>query len=216
MANAFAKAAANAAVPTSGKKTPAPTILLPPEKSGLRESVDDFVKAHHQKKEAEAVMESTGAQVITWVKEQWLKAFSSGGTEPDNIKVQGNSSEVSLVSQDRCGQYNISDDQAALMEEAIGKEKASEIMSVKTSFAFDDDILAKPGVIDKLGAAIESLVTDGTLNRAEADRLLVAKSKRIIAKGSIERMAIICGGNVQKMTRMAEALGTSHTMYIKA
>jgi len=84
-----------------------------------------------------------------------------------------------------------------------------------TEFTLDPEILAVPGVTEALGGAISGLVSSGTLTVEQAQSILSARQIRTVHKGTISKLATLCGGDVDKMEQTLEALGSTAVTYLK-
>lgn len=210
MANRFAKAASTATV--APKKGDGEIII--PSDPAIRKAIDDFVIAKEAIKTGESDKQVAGGVALPWIKREYLKVFATNGFKPDKFKVKGDQEEVLLLSQER-SQYNITDEQLETLKAILGEKKAEQILVESTDFAFDSTILNKEGVIDILSAAIDRAVTEGKLTNEEGDKLLVSKPRRTIKVGTVDRLPIICDNDVDVMEQVADALGSTLTMYLR-
>lgn len=210
--NRFAKAAAKAEVAPKGKKDEA-LILTPPDDQ-IREAIDAYVAAKDKMKEAEGEKQVANDTCLPWIKGEWLKTYATNGRPPEKIKVKGMKETVNLITQDRGGRYNVSDEQLETLKTILGPEKAEGIISEFTEFSIDSDLLNRPGVADVLSGAIDKLVSTKVLTQEEADKLLVAKARRVIKSGTYDSMAALCNNNPDMMTLLTEALGSNVVVYI--
>jgi hypothetical protein len=233
-ANAFAAAAAKASSPAaSGKKKDQNIVLLDAEENpDVIVAIDDFVEADAREKQAKSDKELHKGIAKPHCLETFLAAFAAKGKQPSTTKfrtptvidpedpegkkVLSGGNTVTFVVQDRGELYKASPEQVETLTALLGEDKTAEIITEVTTFAFDPDILEKPGVMDKLGHAISELVTSGTISEADGGNLLVANSRTSVRKGVVEDLAQLCDKDADLMGQVLAALGSHSTQFIKA
>lgn len=214
MANAFAKAAAKAAVPQPKGKEDA-TIFTPTDDTILT-SVDEFIDAKERAKKAESDQLVAQNEVMPWARKEYYKLFSKKGVTPEKMSILGKSGKmVKLIFQDRSGKYDISPETLETLKTLLGVEKAEALVEETTDYSFDNAILYKDGVMDALGEAINGLVEKGLITAAESENILKAKPRRVVKKGVLDRLPDLCDNDSEQMQSVAEALGSNIVNYIQ-
>lgn len=214
--NPFAAAQAKAAVPGTPKAKQSEKNVVVPDDPEVRRAIDDFVMARAARKQAEALEASAKGVATPFAEDVYFRRFASDGSKPETMVFKGNKEAVKLVITDRGEdeRYFITDAQLSILVELLGEEAVNECLMDYTKFSFDPTILAKPGVMDQLGACIKAMQDSGTLSPEEAGSLLTAKQVRTSKKGTIAKLAKLCGDDPEKMNQVFKALGSSASAYI--
>lgn len=152
--------------------------------------------------------------------------FAGAGVLPETpMVVQNDQGEkVTFVVQDRSSQYQVKADQIAALGDLLGADATTTLLYEETTFAFNRDIMAVPGVAEIVEKALETAVKKLTaereggkpiLSEEHAALLLDAKTKTAFRPGTVERLPQICGRDTVKLTQMLEIMGSSCTRYVK-
>ena len=213
--NPFAAAAKKADAPIEpGKKKQNIFKVQEPE---VNSAIAEFIEASGAEKQAKADKEMAAATVKPFCRREWLSQFAVTGRKPDTLKFRTDDDEmVTFIVQDRGERYGVSDGQMETLKALLGPKKLKGIVVDEMVFKFNNEILNKPGVMNALGAKIAQLVKDDSLSEAEAADLLVAEPRTTVLKGSLDSLSDLCGGDVDKMEAVMEALGSHVSHYIKA
>jgi len=219
MPNAFAQAAANAAAPApTGKKKDQNIVILDAEDHpDVITAIDEFIEADGREKQAKSDKEVSKGVAVPHCLQTFLEQYAAKGKQPPTTKFRtpgGN--QVTFVIQDRGEIYAAKPEQVETITAIVGEAKAATIILTDTKFSFNNAILNKPGVMDKLGHAIAELVTSGTITEADGDNILVAEARTTVRKGVVEELATICENDQGMMEQLLAALGSHSTQYIKA
>lgn len=211
--NRFAKAAATTTV-AAGKKKDERELIVPPDPT-VRKAIDDFVAAKQKMKDGESEKKVADAVASPYYRKEFIGRFAAAGVQPEKLFFKGEQQEVQLISQDRGGVTDVSDEQLQTLKTLLGEKKAEGLIEEFTQFSLDEDILNLPGVADILSGAIDQLVSKKVLSQEQADKLLVPKARRIVKKGTVDRLAQICDSDAELMGAVTDALGSNFTIYIK-
>lgn len=209
--NPFAAAASKAKAPQS--KSRKDVYYIEPDEQ-LKVSVDSFVAAKQAMSEHDAKKKEATAKITPAAVEYYTKEYASKGTPPDKVVMKGVKHEVDIIVQDRSGQYACSDEKLAALTELIGPT-AESLIAEETVYSFDTSILMKDGVIGIISEAIERTVQMGILTVEQKNQMLNATAKRVIKKGVLDRIGVLCNNDAVKMRKMVDILGTDITIYPK-
>lgn len=215
-ANPFAAAAAKAGSAPAKASTKKEKNIFIVEDPEVAKAIDDFCEAADKVKSFEADKEVAKGSAEPFCRTEFIKQFASDGRQPETIKFRtpkGNT--VTFVVQDRGERYEVSEEQMSTIKALIGEEKTEALLLRDMTFSFDNNILNKEGVMDKLGEKIAQLVAEKVLTEDEAAALLVAKSRTTVKKGTVEDLARICGSDCDTMEALLSALGSHASSYIK-
>jgi hypothetical protein len=233
MPNAFTKAASKAKAPTGGggtKKDQNIIVLDAEQHPDVVAAIDEFVEADAREKQAKSDKGVAKGTATPHCVTQFLNDFARTGKKPSTIKfrtpivetkvegetVRTGGNTVTLVIQDRGELYKASPEQVETIAAIVGEDKVEAIVKEDTTFSFDNDILEKPGVMDKLGHAIAELVTSGTISETDGENILVATPRTTIRKGVVDDLAQLCGKDPILMEQLLAAVGSHSSQFIKA
>lgn len=219
--NFFAKAKA-AAPPADAKKKKQTSWVL----DGSRdESLSALEADIHTILEAKAVIDTANnkkslasKRVSDYALSRYAADYASLGVPPETPLIVSNKSgeNVTFVVQDRTTQAVISPEQEEALVELLGEDEAAGILVSQETYAFNGDILAEEGVSEALSGAIAALVEEGKLTEEQAGGLIVASTKRRIAPGTVDRLAVVCGRSNGKIEQLVKVLNGSIVTYVKA
>lgn len=189
------------------------------ESAAVAKSLHELVALHAQVKTLDAKMEVHKSTIKRYARKNFFRDYASMGVFPETPMIVQNAEgeKATFVVQDRSTQYAVKDDQRDALVDALGEDKANELIVDDTTFSFNRDLLQNETVMAELEAALEGVqnklreagvITDG-------DELITATTKSAFRAGMIQQLAIICGRDVVKMEQVAEAMGSSTVMYVK-
>lgn len=220
MPNVFDQARSQSVVGKPATKTKQEVVILDredPTQTKLAQAIDSFCAAQAALKEAEANKTAASQFATPACFRTFLDKFASAGVKPGSIKFQTDESLVTLIVQER--KPTLDEAQISKITEIIGESKAQDIIKKEESFGFNSAIISKPGVIETLGrylsAITPKLVEAGLLTQDECDNLIQATCRQTIKDGTLERLCTLCEGDVAKMAKLADALSSGVTAYIK-
>ena len=148
---------------------------------------------------------------------EWAKS----GIQPETpITIQNLAGEkVTFVVADRTEHSSIAAAQALALAELLGEDGAAQILVEYTTFSFNEEILAIPGVITAVEKALtpclKRLVEKKLLSQEQADSFVVALQKRFLRPGTFKRLPEICGRQVERIRRFLDAVGSALTRYVR-
>lgn len=220
MAGLFNKAKAEAAVkaPVKSKKE---TVWLVPAGSKESVAVKELVNLTRQAKAIEAKTGVFKGVLKEYGESNYVADYVKLGVNPETpMTVQNPDGEkVTFVVQDRSSQYGVKDDQKSALVELLGEDATNDLLYEETTFGFNRDILAMPGVMEVVEKALESavkkLVDTGTLTEDQVGGLLDVKVKTAFKPGTLDRLVMICGKDTTKVSQFLEIMGSSATRYVK-
>jgi len=211
MTNPFASAVENANKTEPGtKKKKGETIIVDDE--AVASAIDDYQNSKAAEKEAKASKEAAASTITPMARSEFITRFAEDGQKPETMKFRGNKHTVQFIVQDRSGKYAVNAETEEMLRQLIG-EKADSILEEQTTFSFDTSVLQKPGVMEKLGVAMQSLVEDETLTKEELSKLLVATPKTVVKEGILDRVGKLCDFDAELMENVLVTLGSNVTMY---
>lgn len=213
-----AKAAAGAKAPAKSKKE---TVWLVP--AGTREAtaVKELVSLTQQAKAIEAKTGVYKGYLKEYGEGNYVQDYARIGVAPETpMTIQNPDGEkVTFVVQDRSSQYGVKEDQRQALVDLLGEDGTNELLYEETTFGFDRDTLAIPGVMEIVEKALESatkkLVDNGVLTEEQVGGLLDVKVKTAFKPGTLDRLTLICGKDTTKIAQFLEIMGSSATRYIK-
>lgn len=223
MAGLFAKAAAKKS--ETAPKTKKQTVWLVGEGDKVGVAVKSLIELTAVAKATEAKMTVHKQVVKEFADEKFVNEYAASGVSPETpLLVQNADGEkVTFVVQDRSSQYQVKDDQREALEALLGSDRAADLLYTDTTFGFNRDVLALPGVQEVIEKALEGAVRklvddkDGKpiLTPEQAELLLDVKSKTAFKPGTLDRLALICGKDTVKIEQFLNIMGSSATRYVK-
>jgi hypothetical protein len=220
MAGLFNKAKATAAAaPKATKKKE--TMWLVPAGSKEAVAVKELVDLTRQAKAVEAKMGVYKGTLKDFGETNYVGDYVKAGVSPETpMTIQTpDGDKVTFVVQDRSAQYGVKDDQKQALIDLLGEDAAGEMLFEETSFGFNRDILALPGVMEvvekALEGAIKKLVDTNTLTEEQTGELLDVKVKTAFKPGTLDRLVLIAGKDTTKVGQLLEIMGSSATRYVK-
>lgn len=205
---------------TTGPKRKSTTWLVgDPSGDAIGQAVHELTVLNAQSKAIDAKMEIHKNVVKRYAETSFLRDYADSGLPPDTpMIVQNHDGEkVTFVVQDRSGQYGVKDEQKDALIQLLGADAASELLYEETSFGFNRDILAIPGVQETIEKALEGALkklTD-TLTDEQKEALLDVKVKTAFKPGTMDKLALICGKDATRMKQFIDIAGSSCVRYVK-
>jgi hypothetical protein len=190
--------------------------------SGLGKIVTDYVKVEQDIKALETKANVLKGQLKAEGSSRFVQDYAALGAHPETpMRLMNDAGEsATFVVQDRGSQYGLKEDQITQLIQLLGEDAARGQIYEETTFSFNRDVLAVPGVLEEIAKALEvaqrSLVEAGTLKDDQAELLLDAKQKTAFKPGVLQRLGMICGQDVVRMERFLEIAGSSVTQYVKS
>lgn len=223
MAGLFNKAKTQAAVKSTAPARKATVWLVgtAPGTERLGVAVKELVALSQQAKAIEAKTGLFKGLLKEHGESEYVDDYVRLGVEPETPMVIQNTDgeKVTFVIQDRSAQYGVKEDQKAALVELLGEDAAGNLLYEETSFGFNRDVLALPGVqeiVEKaLESAIRKLTAEGVLTEEQTELLLDVKVKEAFKPGTLGRLVNLCGKDTVKVKQLLEILGSSATRYIK-
>ena len=217
----FTKAAQKAKETVKESKKKA-TAWIVGDSDPVSRAVKELVGLESQSKVIEAKMSVIKGQVKRYADEMFIKDYVARGFAPETpMFVQnGDGEKVTYVAQDRGSQSGVKPDQVGALNDLLGEDAVSSLLYEETTFGFNREILALPGVLE----AIESALTDaiggmtnlGMLDGDQASELLDVKSKTTFRPGALGQLTVICGKDTSRVKQFLDIAGSSFVRYVKA
>jgi hypothetical protein len=171
--NLFTAAAPVAPSPKKGEK---PTVSLPQIAKALltyMETKEQIDALEAKKADAEATIHDAG-------KKAWLEMYRAQGHNPDSIYLEGGGNRVMYIPTDKY--KSIDAERADYLRKTYGESFVTET----TEFSFD------PALLEKYQQVIsDAILNSKKIDTADKGRLIVAKTKVSVAKGSIDRILTV-------------------------
>lgn len=211
MVNPFAKPTANTE-DNAGKKV----IITPPDPA-TQQAIDEYVEAKQNIDELTAVANTAKECILAFALDKYFEKFAESQTKPDNIfQFAGQKEKVSLTVQDKGGdkRYKIKDPQVNALKAIIGEGATDEILEDQVEYKFNNKILEKEGVMDRLIGCMNQMAKDGLISEKDVSNMIDIKDFRTAKKGTLSRLATLCQ-NKDQMFETFSALGSSVSAYIK-
>lgn len=221
MAGLFGKAKAAAASKPTASTKKKETVWLVPAGSREATAVKELVDLTKQAKAIEAKTGVFKGVLKEYGETNYVADYAKVGVAPETpMTIQNPDGEkVTFVVQDRSSQYGVKDDQKAALVELLGEDGTNELLYEETTFGFNRDLLALPGVMEIVEKALESatkkLVDGGVLTEEQVGDLLDVKVKTAFKPGTLDRLTMICGKDTTKLSQFLEIMGSSATRYVK-
>ncbi len=221
MAGLFGKAkAAAASKPTAASKKKETVWLVG---AGSREAVavKELVELTKQAKAIEAKTGVFKGVLKEYGEASYVGEYAKLGVAPETPMtiLNPDGDKVTFVVQDRSSQYGVKDDQKAALVELLGEDGTQELLYEETSFGFNRDLLALPGVMEIVEKALETatkkLVDNGVLTEEQVGELLDVKVKTAFKPGTLDRLTMVCGKDTTKLGQFLDIMGSSATRYVK-
>lgn len=188
----------------------------------LSKAVHELAEIQKQKKTLEAKEGVHKTILKKAAEENFLRDSATLGVLPETpMQLQNDDGEkATFVVQDRSGQYGIKEEQKEQLVEILGAQGAEDLLYTQTTFGFNPTILALPGVMDAVDAALErlmkKLVESDALTEDQVEKLIDCDQKVTLKPGSIERLPTIAGRDVVRMKNVMDAYGSCMVRYIKS
>ncbi len=214
-----AKAAAAVAAPKSAKKS---TVWLVPADSKEGVAVKELTKLTREAKTIEAKMGVFKGTLKTYGEDKYVGDYVRDGVSPETPTViqTPDGDKVTFVIQDRGGQYGVKEDQKEALADLLGADVAKDMLYEETSFGFNRDVLAMPGVMEIVEKALESatkkLVNEGVLTEEQVEGLLDVSVKTAFKPGTLDRLVMLAGKDTNKVSQLLGIMGSSATRYVKS
>jgi len=192
------------------------------EATALNSAIHEIVTLHADVKAITAKQNIYKSQVKKHAEDCYLRAYADRGVAPDSPMqlVNNDGEKVIYVVQERCAQSKVKDEQVEQLDLLLGEDAAKAILFENSVFKFNNTLLAKAGVMDAVGSALESafegLVESGCLTAAEASNVLEVDEFVAFKPGTTNRLADVCGRDTQKMKNLLDVMGSASVRYVKA
>ncbi len=222
----FAKATAKKA-DTAPKTKRKETVWLTgsPSNARVNESVHELLELDKQIDTLSSKMNVHKNVVKEFAEENFISDYAALGVPPETPLVVQNSEgeKVTYVVQDRSGQYQVKADQQEALTTLLGADALKDLLYEETSFGFNRDILAVPGVQEVVEKALEKAMAKLTddnngkplLTPEQAEMLLDVKQKTSFKPGTMDRLVQFCGRDTNKISQFLEIVGSHSTRYVK-
>lgn len=222
MATLFARTKEKAAKEAPSPKKKATTWSVgDPNGDVVGKSIKELVKIDAEMKALEAKAGIHKQVVQKFAHDRFVDDFASAGVLPDTPMrvVNSDGDTVTYVVQDRSGQYQVKDTQIEDLKNILGADVVPSLIYTETTFSFNRDVMAIPGVsevVEKaLEAAIKKLVKDEIISENVAENLLSVSEKTAFKSGILSRASSLTGNDVIRLDAMLDALGSSCCRYVK-
>ena len=218
---AKAKAKSESAQPSAKKKGTPWVVGASDADSSVAKAVGELVRLNAESKAIDAKMGLHKGVVKKYALEKFCGDFAAAGVMPDTpMFVQnGDGQKVTFVIQDRSSQYKVSDDQLEALSVLLGPDAVGALTFEETTFSFNREIMALPGVTERIGEALEvaldAMVEEGVLSADQKENLLSPDTKRAFKPGTLERTAMLVGQSSTRIRAFLDILGSSATNYVK-
>ena len=225
MANAFARAAANAPAVKTSRKQNAVWQLNDPS---LGQAVIDLIRYQGERKAIETKENIQKGRLKSYAEDRYAESFAMNGVEPDGTMMLSNEDgqTVTFVVQDRSAGYAIKDDVLEAVEQVLGPDGAAAIIYEQTVFGFDTVVMSQKTKDDtgrevqevlgeRLMALLDDMRVEGILDQEQVDALLTAKNIRAFRPGTLPQLAEIAGRNIPRLKLLLQAMGGAIVRYIK-
>lgn len=213
----FAKAASKTKEATKTVKRGTPWLVGDPAGDAIASSIHQLCVLEGEAKAIAAKMDVHKTVCKKAAFDRFLSEFAARKMPPDTPMFLQNADgeKVTYVVQDRSGSASVKDEQLDSLRELFGEDKAKELVYEETTFGFNRDVLALPGVQDAIEKALESALKKLDLSDEVKEALLTVEKKTSFKPGTLERMAQICGSDTQLMRQFLEVMGSACVRYIK-
>lgn len=217
----FAKVSAKKADAAKSKAKGVAWLAGDPSGDAVAKSVKELVRLDAESKAIEARMAIHKNAVRKFAEERYLRDYAEQGSSPDTpMTVQNSDGEkVTYVVQDRSGQYNVSDAQVDALGQLVGPDAVANLLYEERRFGFNREILALPGVSEAVEVALEGVISrlleSGVLSQEQSECLVEASQKTAFKPGTLDRLGLIVGRDVNRLRQFLEVMGSSATRYVK-
>jgi hypothetical protein len=217
----FTKAAQKAKETVKDSKKKA-TAWIVGESDPVSKAVKELVGLEAQSKIIEAKMSVIKSQVKRFADDMFIKDYVARGFAPETpmLVQNGDGEKVTYVAQDRGSQYGVKPDQVEALNDLLGEDAVSSLLYEETTFGFNREILALPGVLEAIESALTEAISGmtnmGMLDGDQASELLDVKSKTTFRPGSLGQLTLICGKDTSRVKQFLDIAGSSFVRYVKA
>ena len=198
------------------------------ESKQLNEAISTAISAKQEMDAAKGRLGAATDLLKPYTAESWADIYAKQGAQPETpVTVMNHKGEtLTYVVQDKCGQNPISDEQEELIATLVGQEVAAQLVSTVDSYGFNPKVMtqAAGGTKAKKGQTVQdvvfAIVSDAifghaALSEEQQGELIAHVSKNYLRKGTIARIAELCGSNTGRIRSFVEAAGSAIVRYIK-
>jgi hypothetical protein len=190
-----------------------------PEGDQVGKAVHKLVELSTQVKALEGQMSMHETVVKDFALRQFVNHIADVGVLPETPNYVQNSlgEKVTFITQDRSTQYKVKPEQKEALAALVGEDVAALLTYQETTFKFNREVMAKPGVIEAVEKALEAV--DKKLRAAgkltDEDVLVDADVREAFKPGTVGRVGIICGKDTTKIRGFLDAMNSSFTRFLK-
>ncbi len=220
MANLFAKAkaAASSDAPKSSKDKKTRIKVSNVDRPGMFNKIKRQAFLKEEIKKLTTELELNDGEIKELGVECWSKRFDEAGINPESVMIEMRERDNDDSSDTVQFMLNVKDQYIKIDENAAKQLKADfgeEVVTETDTFEFN------PEMVEKHGELIASLIENcDKIPKADKDLIIVAKTKREVAKGTINKFAILAkkkGTNVEQVVSVFKPIvATRSTDHIPA
>ncbi len=134
-------------------------------------SIHELIQLAAESKTVEAKMNVHKGIVKDYAESRWVNDYVELGVPPatPTVVVNKDGEKVTLVVQDRSGQYDVKANQKDALISLLGADAATDLLYTEVSFGFNRDVMAIPGVQEVVEKALENAIaklTDDSKGKA--------------------------------------------------
>jgi len=198
------------------------------ESRALNEAVTIAIEAKRAMDAAKGRLGAAMGVLNSYAEEAWCATYARNGMQPETpvtfLNHKGDS--LTYVVQDKCGQNAISDEQEELFALLLGQKVAANLIETKDTYGFNPDVMKQnaggnnadkdESVQDVIIEIVSGVVMKSAkLTDEQKGDLFTHTSKKHVRKGTLSRLAELCGADVGKIKSFLEAAGSSIVKYCK-
>jgi hypothetical protein len=192
-----------------------------PEDQKVSDSIKMLASINAESKALEAKKRVHAALVVGYAERNFISDFSDMGVLPDTPMkvVNADGDSVTYVVQDRSGQYDLKPEQIEALTQILGEDVVENLLYTEHKFSFNREIMAIPGVAEAvekaLMSALKKLVSSKVIDEEAAGQLIEANEKTAFKPHTLDRAAVLVGGDKTRLKMFIDAMGSSCCRYIK-
>ena len=193
----------------------------------LKKAIKDVIAYTVEQKNLEAKSTVLKTTLKNHAVDEFIKSIAHNGVFPETpLLLQNEDGQtVTFVVSDMTASTRVTDEQVDSMNQLLGADRAADLFYQQTTFSFDSEVLALPGVSEAVEKALDRVVARLTtaddsgkalLTQEQAEMLISAKTITAFRPGTVQRMPEICGRDVVTMKEFFKTMGSALKHYIKA
>ena len=177
-----------------------------------------YVQNKKLESQAKKQADQDKAEALPFCLTTWLAEYAKTEERPPLLKFlasrkvgdQTEESQVTYVLNDNGGKYELTAEQIKAIKASAGisddQKDESGVFQQVTVTEISQEVFARPEVAEAMNRLVKRLVKAGTVTPEEGDQMFRQHTGTTVNKGLLDRLAVLCSGNLGRMTDFFTAL----------